>query len=1161
MPLQFKYSYKFSQYVVIVIGFLLSVLSWWFTYHHYEEKENLRLDLESNEIVILVQDRMAAYEQVLKSGVGFFNASDSVSRKEWAIFVKEHKLNENFKGIQGFGYSEVVLPQNKQQHEERIRQEGFPNYKIKPEGQRKFYTPVIYLEPFNERNKKVLGYDVFSEKVRKEALIKAMLSGEAAITGKVKLVQENDKNIQAGFLMYLPVYKKNSKIDSPQDRALAIKGFVSAPFRINDLMNGILGTIFPKIDFEIYDGDSLSKENILYNSNINNKSPLYKTTNITMNGHIWTLLFKANSALESENIFIVFLIPSFVLILTLLLYLLLNSLIKTKENALEIASKATRKLQISEERLRFSMEGSGDGLWDWNLKTNEVYFSKRWKEMLGFAEDEIESNLDEWKNRVHPEELEQVYVDITAHIEGKSDSYENEYRVKCKDGSYKWILDRGMIVSRDIDGSPIRMVGSHTDISMRKKMEKELREERSRFSLAIEGAQDGLWDWDLKTDEVLLTERFETMLDYSVGDLPQNIDTWFGLLHPDDKERVSKIVKEYLDSKGKKSYESTFRLRAKDGSWRWILGRGKAQFDAEGTPLRFVGFNADISEQMEYQDKLKHTAKHDSLTHLPNRFLLSELLTHAMHGVKRKNQRLALIFIDLDGFKTVNDTYGHEAGDKVLITISERMNNIVRDSDIVSRIGGDEFVIVASELKNSSEVIPLLQRLLSDLSSNILYENNNMRVSASIGVSFYPQADDIGNEILIRQADQAMYQAKLSGKNQYQFFNLEASLELKSQQQDLVNLREAIKKDEFALYYQPKVNMTNNQVVGFEALLRWNHPTDGLVYPDSFLPLVEHESSFMIDLGHWVLEHAFSQLEAWHLAGLDIMLSVNVSSHEVKQESFSSYLKELLAIHPAIKPNSVEIEILETSALENFELTSHTLSKCQDLGISIAIDDFGTGYASLHYLKKLPMNTLKIDKSFVIDLLTTSQNISIVEASIGLAHAFNSHAVAEGVESEEHGKVLLQLGCEIAQGYVISKAMPAQDVESWMKSWKGFTSWQATKPTNADGRAIMHAAMEHNNWINSIEAFLQDKTSELPELGSSHCYLGNWISHSATKEQRNHPEFEELNKIHSELHDYAEKLLRSSEQDKAQGIEKLRELRKKVLVKLEVLASEISKVI
>jgi diguanylate cyclase (GGDEF)-like protein/PAS domain S-box-containing protein len=582
----------------------------------------------------------------------------------------------------------------------------------------------------------------------------------------------------------------------------------------------------------------------------------------------------------------------------------------------------------------------------------------------------------------------------------------------------------------------------YKEVQKRKKLEVSLQIERDRFELAIEGAQDGLWDWNLQTDDVILSERFETMLGYEPGELPQNIKAWFGLLHPDDKEHAKKVVEEYLDTKGKGIYENHFRLRSKDGSWRHILSRGKAQFDENGNPVRFVGFNTDISHQLEYQQKLDYSAKHDPLTNLPNRFYLSELLTNAMYSVKRNKKSLALVFIDLDGFKDVNDTYGREAGDTVLSTISSRIINVVRRNDIVSRLGGDEFAIVVNDLNNGSEVIPMLQLLLSELSSSIVHDKKEMHISASIGVSFYPQEDDIGNESLLRQADQAMYHAKLAGKNQYQFFNLEASQELKEQQHKVQALRHAIENDQLVLHYQPKVDMSKNTVIGFEALLRWNHPEKGLIYPDDFLPLVEQESSFMVELGHWVLEQSFVQLESWHKEGLNIILSMNLSSYDVQQQEFTLYLKELFKKYSSIKPNSVEIELLETSAFDNFEVTSAVLKECQELGVSIAIDDFGTGYASLHYLKNLPMNTIKIDKSFVIELLNSKSNLSIVEASIGLAHAFGCKIVAEGVESEEHGRVLLQLGCKIAQGYIIAKAMPSEEILGWIKSWKGFSSWE-----------------------------------------------------------------------------------------------------------------------
>jgi diguanylate cyclase (GGDEF)-like protein/PAS domain S-box-containing protein len=666
------------------------------------------------------------------------------------------------------------------------------------------------------------------------------------------------------------------------------------------------------------------------------------------------------------------------------------------------------------------------------------------------------------------------------------------------------------------------------DITERSKLQKELEIEKNRFALAVDGSKDGLWDWNLQTDEFFFDDRFEVMLGYTPGTLGHNTNTWLNLLHPDDIEPANKVIQEYLDKKGEGTYENSFRFLAKEGSWKWMLGRGKAEFAEDGTPLRFVGFNTDITEQKEYQDKIDHTAKHDLLTNLPNRFLLSELLTHEMKMTKRSNKQLALLFIDLDGFKEVNDLYGHDAGDEVLSVVASRMNHIVRESDIVSRLGGDEFVIVITDLSKRKELIPLLQRLLSDLSSTIKYNEHNMHVSASIGVSLYPQNIDIGNEALLRQADQAMYKAKTSGKNQYKFFNIEASDERLQNQQDISNLRNAMKKNQFVLYYQPKVNLKTNAVVGLEALLRWDHPEKGLLFPDDFLPLIAQNASLMIELGSWVFDNAFSALESWHLAGLDIKLSINVSSHEVQQEGFTLYLKALLNKHQGIKPNTIEIELLETAAFDDFEHTSKILDECQQLGVSIAIDDFGTGYASLHYLKKLPMNTLKIDKSFVIDLLYTSSSLSIIEASVGLARAFNVNVVAEGVESEEHGKILLQLGCTIAQGYIISKAMPVEDIIAWITSYKGFSSWAKIAPLNDDQRAILYASVEHRSWIYSFESFIKNTINNPPQLDASSCHLGQWINNCSSDKYLSHPEFKQLQIIHTELHSYADKLILKS---------------------------------
>ena len=300
MSYQLKKKYKFLPLIALLVGLLFTVFIGKLSYEYYKEKERARLELASNEIVLLVKARMETYEQVLRSGVALFDVSDNVTRDAWTKFTKEQKINQNFKGIQGFGYNEVVLQKNKQNFEERMKKEGFLNYTIRPEGYRELYVPVVYIEPFDERNKKALGYDVFSEKARREAMIEAMQSGEAVITGKITLVQENDTDIQSGFVMYLPVYKKGSKLDTPQDRTSSIQGFITAPFRANDLMNGILGTMFPNIDFEIYDGDSVVEKKILYDSNAKNESSIiYKRINLTINNHAWTIVFRTNSILKS----------------------------------------------------------------------------------------------------------------------------------------------------------------------------------------------------------------------------------------------------------------------------------------------------------------------------------------------------------------------------------------------------------------------------------------------------------------------------------------------------------------------------------------------------------------------------------------------------------------------------------------------------------------------------------------------------------------------------------------------------------------------------------------------------------------------------------------------------------------------------------------------
>jgi diguanylate cyclase (GGDEF)-like protein/PAS domain S-box-containing protein len=737
---------------------------------------------------------------------------------------------------------------------------------------------------------------------------------------------------------------------------------------------------------------------------------------------------------------------------------------------------------------------------------------------------------------------------------GKSFRYE-KMGLKFEDHT-KWISvnTEPLIVNKEMKFA----IATLTDITNEKNIFNELKIERDRFDLAIDGTKDGLWDWDLIDNSVFHSRQFEKMLGYDEGELPDTIDSWAAQLHPDDIELAYKNVHDYLAKKGESVYESIFRMRTKKGDYIWVRGRGKARFDESGMPLRFVGFNTDITKEMNHKDELEHIAKHDNLTHLPNRFLLNELLQNALHRADRHKDIVAILYIDIDGFKDVNDKYGHEAGDEVLKTLSSRMQNALRQEDIVSRLGGDEFIIVVTDLKDSEEIIPLLKRLLHDLSQAIIYHNtttHQLYVSASIGVTLYPQSNSIGVDALLRQADMAMYDAKSAGKNQYYFYDIESTKALQEHKVEVERIKIAIKNREFELYYQPKINMQTSQVLGFEALIRWNHPDEGLKFPDSFLPIIDRNQTAMLELGAYVFDEAFKQLSKWVDDGFDFMININVSSQELHEESFIETLAECFKKYPNVKPKNIELEILESSALENMELVGSVIKKVQDLGVSVALDDFGTGYSTLSYMKYLTVDTIKIDKSFIIDMLHDSSSLSILEAAIGLAEAFRCKVVAEGVESIEHGNMLIQLGCEVAQGYVASKALKADKAIEWVKNWSGIESWRDTKHIKSHDKNVVYAMVEHRNWIRVINLFLQGESDYLPQMDSNHCRFGVWLKSTAVRDYASKSDvLKTIDTLHESIHNSAIELVGLKNSDnKNMDISKIKEIHEQIIIELEKL--------
>jgi diguanylate cyclase (GGDEF)-like protein/PAS domain S-box-containing protein len=487
-------------------------------------------------------------------------------------------------------------------------------------------------------------------------------------------------------------------------------------------------------------------------------------------------------------------------------------------------------------------------------------------------------------------------------------------------------------------------------------------------------------------------------------------------------------------------WRGEIRNRRKSGElYAEILDIGVLR-NAAGEITNYVGVFTDISELKMTQGRLEKMAHFDDLTGLPNRALIADRMRQAMSRMKRSGRKLAVAYLDIDGFKDINDTYGHEIGDRLLTVVAERMQLSMRECDTLARLGGDEFVALFSELDETQVSLLLVQRLLAAVAGPVEIDGRQLQVSASIGLTFFPQEAEMEADQLLRQADQAMYLAKQAGRNRYHLFDPEQD-KLIHQRYELVDeLERAIAAGQLEVYYQPKLNLATAQIYGAEALIRWNHPVRGLVPPGAFLPLIENHD-IIVAIDQWVLESVLRQMKVWHAAGEDLIVSVNIAARDLQRADFFDRLTTSLRIYPDLPPGRLELEILESAALEDTAHIRRLIERCRQLGVTFSLDDFGAGYASLTYLKEIPAETLKIDQGFVRDILVDKDDLALVTGVIGLARAFRRKVVAEGVETTEHGELLMLLGCENLQGYGIAKPMPLHRFDPWLAAFSLEENW------------------------------------------------------------------------------------------------------------------------
>jgi diguanylate cyclase (GGDEF)-like protein/PAS domain S-box-containing protein len=607
-------------------------------------------------------------------------------------------------------------------------------------------------------------------------------------------------------------------------------------------------------------------------------------------------------------------------------------------------------------------------------------------------------------------------------------------------------------------------------------------------------------------------------------------------------------------------WEGEIWNRRKSGEIYAQLQSISAVRDSDGRVINYVALFSDISLQKAHELELEHIARYDCLTGLPNRSLLADRLQQTMAHCLRQRNNLAVVFVDLDGFKQINDSHGHDVGDRLLVALSQRMKMALRDGDTLSRIGGDEFVAVLTGMEQPRDCEIVLARILNAASEPVTIDHTVVHLSASIGVTLYPH-DSSDADQLIRHADHAMYQAKQAGKNRYHYFDVVDDLEVKSHRESLDQISKALDLNEFVLHYQPKVNMKTGAVVGLEALIRWQHPLRGMVYPNEFLSTFK-DRTLSVKLGDWVLQAAVRQMADWIEEGLDISVSVNIDAVHLQQPGFVTRLREILARYPKLKAKQLDLEMLESSALNDMEKVIEIMRDCAELGVGFSLDDFGTGYSSLTYLKRLPAELMKIDQSFVIGMVQYSDDFVIVEGVVSLARAFGRNVLAEGVETVAHGELLLALGCHMGQGYGIAKAMPASQVAQWIETWRPDPSWTVwnTSVQDDDTRDLVLASIKHRHWIRDVENYVTGKSDLAPPLDVATCQFGRWLDERGHARFAHHPAYDAMLASHRSVHAVAEKLVHLFEcgmqRQAAAGLTELNRLRNHLISDLHKLAEQ-----
>lgn len=676
---------------------------------------------------------------------------------------------------------------------------------------------------------------------------------------------------------------------------------------------------------------------------------------------------------------------------------------------------AQEMLKAREESFRALAEHTPDTIARYDRNCIRLYANPALCKAMGQSEQAL---VGVKPSSYHPSQASKAYESAIQKVFEEGNATQLEYAWPDKNGHTVISLIR-IVPESNQNNEIISVIATGHDITEMKQYEAKLKDNERRLKEAQKIAKMGSWELEFPGLKLIWSDEIYHIFELDPFAFEPSYDHFLNLVHPDDKKLIDTTFHTALQTK--KPHSLVYRLLMPDSRIKYIFEHAKTLYDEQGKPVRTVGIMQDITEQKLAEKRIEFLAHHDTLTGLPNRALAIDRMTQSIAHAKRNHTKTALLFIDMDGFKAINDSLGHTMGDMMIQILAMRLQENLRETDTISRQGGDEFLIILNDIKTMDDVSLIVEKLLVETQKPIILERHTLASSISIGIALYPNDGD-NFETLLQKADTAMYQAKENGGNTYCFFTEEMNNEILSHLHMINDLKQALQNNEFELHYQPQIELQHQKISGIEALLRWNHPQKGLIPPSHFIPIAE-SSGLIVPIGEWVIHEACAQAARWSRQGLTCNIAVNISAVQFKRDNLEQIIQEALR-HSGLEAHYLELELTESILIQDTQKVLQSIQRLKNLGIRLSIDDFGTGYSSLSYLKRFAVDKLKIDRSFVQDIAHETENNAIVKAIIQIAKSFGLKTIAEGIENKESVDVLKVYGCDEIQGFYFAKPMP-----------------------------------------------------------------------------------------------------------------------------------------